>query len=71
MNLLQVIGSVFVLCGGIYVVHPDILRRGHLLRTSLAIRKFSPGGYVKYMRGLGIVFMAIGIVLFVYGLRNA
>lgn len=70
MSQIQFMGVLLVVCGGVYFAKPNIFRRGPWMRTSIAIRKLSPETYVKYMRGLGIVFIVIGVVFVVCGLPH-
>jgi Ca2+/Na+ antiporter len=54
--------------GFLYVKNPGIYRRGIWMKTSVASRVLSEDNYRKYMRGLGIVLIAIGVALLAWGL---
>jgi hypothetical protein len=54
--------------GFLYVKNPGIHRRGIWMKTSVAIRVLSEDNYRKYIRGLGIVLIAIGVALVAWGL---
>jgi len=61
-------GLVLMGIGLIYVWKPTLFRRGVWLKTSVAIRLFSEDGYRKYMRGLGVTFVVIGLALVLWAL---
>jgi hypothetical protein len=65
MNLV-IYGIVFILFGSIYIWKPTIFRRGIWMKTSIAIRVLSEENYSRYMRGLGLIFVIIGVVLIVF-----
>ena len=71
MNKLQFIAIVFLVLGSIYFLKPNLFRRGIWLKTSVAVRKLSPEGYIRYMRGLGIVLMIVSVVLFIFGTTHS
>lgn len=58
-------GYILIVFGMVYLIKPDIFRRGIWLETSIAVRKMSARQYKVYMRVLGGVFIAIGIFLLV------
>ena len=60
-------GIALILIGLIYLWKPTIFRRGLWMKTSVAIRSFSEENYTKYMRVLGLIFIAAGIALIIYG----
>ena len=57
------IGAVMIAFGLLYLRNPVVYRRGIWMKTSLAIRFLSEENYRRYMRGLGVTSMAIGIAL--------
>ena len=63
MNLF---GWLLILIGIVYLIKPDIFRRGIWIKTSVAQRTLSPGGYLRYMRVVGVVCVLLGLYL-VYG----
>jgi len=62
-----VIGVVLVIFGAIYLRKPTLFRRGFWMTTSLAIRFMSEENYLKYMRGLGVVYIVLGLGFIVWG----
>lgn len=56
-------GLVLIVFGVLYVWRPAMYRRGIWMKTSIAIRTLSEEGYRKYMRGLGVVFIVVGVCL--------
>ena len=56
-------GIALILIGSIYVWKPTIFRRGLWMKTSIAVRTLSETNYTRYMRGLGFVCIAGGIIL--------
>lgn len=67
MNKSHFMAIALIVLGMIYFVRPNLFRRGIWLKTSVAVRTLSPKGYIRYMRGLGIMLMIVGIVLFILG----
>ena len=61
-------GLVAIGIGLIYLWKPTLYRRGLWLKTSVAIRLLSEDGYRKYMRGLGVTFVVIGLALVLWAL---
>ena len=59
-------GWLVVLIGVVYLIKPDIFRRGIWTKTSIAQRTLSPRGYFRYMRVVGVVCILIGLY-WVYG----
>jgi hypothetical protein len=57
------IGAMMIGVGLLYLRKPGVYRRGIWMKTSLAIRLLSEENYRRYMRGLGVTSMAIGIAL--------
>jgi hypothetical protein len=60
-------GIALILIGLIYLWKPTMFRRGLWMKTSIAIRMFSEENYTSYMRVLGLIFIAAGIGLVIYG----
>ena len=58
-------GWFLIIAGVVYLVKPDIFKRGVWTRTSIAQRTLSPEGYLKYMRWVGVIAIALGILLLV------
>ena len=61
-------GIVFFVFGLIYQFKPDLFKRWFWKRTSIAQRLLSPEAYIKYMRGLGWLYILGGLLAFIYGL---
>ena len=61
------VGIVFIAIGAAYIKWPAMFRRGIWLKTSIAIRMLSEDNYRSYIRGLGILFIVVGVVLIVLG----
>ena len=51
-----------IVIGVIYILKPDIFRRGIWKETSIAQRMLSPEGYLKYMRWVAAMHIATGVV---------
>jgi hypothetical protein len=58
-----VYGITLILIGLVYLWKPTIFRRGVWMKTSIAIRTLSETNYTRYMRGVGLVCIAAGVVL--------
>jgi hypothetical protein len=56
-------GIILIGFGIIYVIRPNIFRRGIWKSTAVTQQIFSPKQYTLYMRILGAIFIAIGIFL--------
>lgn len=57
-------GGLFVLiCGIVFLLKPDIFRRWFWKRTDIAQRVLSAEAYIRYMRGMGILSIVLGIVV--------
>ena len=61
------VGFALIVLGLVYLRWPGVFRRWFWLRTSIAIRAMSEEGYRRYMRGLGIALIVIGVVLVAAG----
>jgi hypothetical protein len=61
-------GIVLVIFGSLYLWKPEIYRRGLWMKTSIAISYLSEENYRKYMRGLGTIFVVLGLVCLVVGI---
>jgi len=66
--MLFALGLVLVASGALYLWKPAMFRRGLWMKTSIAIRSTSEEGYLKYMRGLGVLYIVIGLGLMAYGI---
>jgi hypothetical protein len=64
----MVVGVALILLGLLYLWKPTIFRRGIWLKTSIAARTLSETNYTRYMRGLGIVLIIVGLTLVVMAL---
>jgi hypothetical protein len=71
VGIVWIIGVVLICLGSLYVKYPGIFRRGIWMKTSIATRVLSEDNYRKYIRGLGIVLIAIGVALVAWGLIEA
>ncbi len=56
-------GILLIIIGVIYLVKPDIFRRGIWKRTAITQQVFSPKQYQIYMRILGGISIIIGAYL--------
>jgi len=61
------VGIALILLGLVYLRWPNVFRRWFWLRTSIAIRAMSEEGYRRYMRGLGVFLIVVGILLVAAG----
>lgn len=57
------IGVLLIVFGVVYIRRPTSYRKGIWLKTSVAIRFLSEENYKKYIKGLGILFIMIGVCL--------
>ena len=64
-----IFGLALILVGVIYIWKPTVFRRGIWMRTSIGIRTLSDTNYVRYMRLLGLICIAAGIVVIFYPAR--
>ena len=62
------VGAMLAGLGLLYLWKPTVFRRGIWLKTSVAVRLLSEENYVRYMRGLGAVFVVIGLSLVLWAL---
>ena len=67
MNRWHWIGLGLIITGISYLRSPNMFRRGIWMKTSIAIRTMSPETYVKYIRGLGVLFIVLGASSVIYG----
>lgn len=59
------IGAVAMIAFGVlYLIKPDIYQRWFWKRTALSQRILTPDQNIIYMRVLGMVFIVIGILLY-------
>jgi hypothetical protein len=63
----MVYGITLILIGLVYLWKPTIFRRGVWMKTSIAIRVLSETNYTRYMRGVGLVCIAAGVILILAG----
>ncbi len=63
------IGIILLCFGALYIIKPDIYRRGVWKQTDIAQRKLTPAQYTRYMRLLGVAFIITGIVLLILSRR--
>lgn len=61
MNHLQ--GLILVTFGVIYLLYPFILGKGYWFKTSFAPSNLTPNESIKYMRGIAIVLISIGLIV--------
>ena len=59
----QYYGVFLIILGIIYIIKPDIFRRGIWKKTAVTQQIFSPKNYCTYMRILGCIFIVIGLWL--------
>jgi hypothetical protein len=64
-------GFFLIAVGILYLRKPDLFRRGIWLKTSIAQRNLSPEGYIKYMRGVGVFNIVLGIALLVWAFSTS
>ena len=64
------LGAMMIGLGTVYLLKPNIFRRGVWMKTSLAIRFLSEDNYGRYMRGLGIMLIMIGAGLILLALSH-
>lgn len=58
---LTFLGLVLVAFGALYITKPVVYRKGLWMRTSIAIRLLSEDAYKRYIKGLGYIFIAVGL----------
>ena len=56
-------GLVLIAVGILYVRKPDLFKRGIWTKTDIAQRTLSSEGYLKYMRGVGVFHIVLGIAV--------
>jgi len=54
---------ILILFGLIYLVRPNIYKRGIWKKTSVAQRILSPKQYIVYMRVMGIISIVLALVI--------
>jgi hypothetical protein len=64
---LTIIGLVLIGYGALYLRKPTVYRRGIWMKTSIAIRTLSEENYKRYIEGLGVAFIMIGIGCVAWG----
>ena len=60
-------GWFLIAVGVIYLVKPDMFRRGIWKHTSIAPQTLSPEGYLKYTRWVGVITIALGMLFLILG----
>ena len=63
---MTIYGLALIVFGVLYLRKPTMYRRGLWMKTSIAIRLLSEENYKKYIRGLGIFFIAAGCGLIIW-----
>ena len=58
---LTIFGLVLIAFGILYLKRPTVYRKGIWMRTSIAVRMLSEDAYRRYIKGLGVVFILIGL----------
>jgi hypothetical protein len=64
-------GFLLIAVGILYLRKPDLFRRGIWMKTGIAERNLSPEGYTKYMRGVGVFNIVLGIALLVWAFSTS
>lgn len=64
-------GIALIALGSIYIWKPTLFRRSMWLRTSIAIRLLSEPNYIRYMKGLGVLLIVIGLAFVLHSLFGA
>jgi hypothetical protein len=64
-------GFFLIAVGILYLREPDLFRRGIWMKTGIAERNLSPEGYIKYMRGVGVFNLVLGIALLVWAFSSS
>jgi hypothetical protein len=62
------LGVFLITVGVLYLRKPNLLRRGLWMKTGIAERNLSPGAYIKYMRGVGVFDIVVGVALLAWAL---
>ena len=60
-------GLALVVCGIVYLVKPNIFQRWFWKRTDIFQQIFTPEKYLVFMRVLGGLSIATGIILLILG----
>ncbi|MGB9476052.1 MAG: hypothetical protein WCE87_13380 [Candidatus Udaeobacter sp.] len=56
-------GLALIAIGMLYRRKPDLFKRGSWLKTDVAQRTLSRQGYLKYIRGVGVFHIVLGIAV--------
>jgi hypothetical protein len=64
-NWMFIGGAVLIVTGCVYLWKPGLYRRGLWMKTSIAIRLLSEQNYARYIKGLGVAYICIGVALLV------
>jgi hypothetical protein len=57
----KIYSAMMIVLGIVYLVKPNIYRRGLWKETSIAQRKFSEKQYNIFMRAIGGILIAVGL----------
>ena len=63
------LGIILVAFGILYLIKPDIYRRGFWKQTDILQRKLSPERYKQFMRWFGGGFLVAGTILILLSLK--
>lgn len=66
--VLVFIGIALIAMGVLYLRKPIMYRRGIWMKTSIAIRLLSEENYRRYIQGIGILEIAIGVGFIIWAL---
>ena len=56
-------GFALIAVGIAYLLKPDLFKRGIWIKTDIAQRALSAQGYLKYMRGVGVFHIVLGVAV--------
>jgi uncharacterized membrane protein HdeD (DUF308 family) len=59
--VLAIVGIALIAMGIFYLRNPSVYRHGIWMKTSIAIRLLSEASYRRYMHGLGILQIILGV----------
>jgi uncharacterized protein YjeT (DUF2065 family) len=59
------ISIILIGFGVLYLIKPDLFKRGVWKKTAITQQAFSPKNYLIYMRVLGGVFIVAGVLIWV------
>ncbi len=64
---INIIGLLLIGVGILFILKPDIFKRGIWTMTSIAQRTMTPENYLKYMKKVGVFYIILGILLILVG----